>query len=75
MHVVISGIFLCVEDRWFDDLNAIDLPCFLREEKRNRSRPTVGINDRLLPFQVGEFQGFAVKDLGLRCIDLKERAR
>lgn len=73
--VVVAGVLLCVEDGRLDDLDAVDLAGFLREEQRDRAGAAVGVDDGLLALEVREFQRLVVKDFGLLRVDLEEGAR
>ncbi len=74
-HVVVPGIFLRIEDSWFDDFDADDASGLLGEEQGYRSRAAVGVDDRLLTGQVGKFQGLVVEHFRLGGVDLEEGAR
>lgn len=73
--VVVTGILLGVEDGRLDDLDAVDLAGFLREEQRDRTGAAVGIDDSLLALEVRELQRLVVEDLSLLRVDLEEGAR
>ena len=74
-HVVVPGIFLRIEDGRFDDFDTDDASGLLGEEQGYCTRTAVGIDDRFLTGQIGKFESLVVKHLGLRRIDLEERAR
>ena len=73
--VVVARVLLRIEDGGLDDLDAVDLAGFLREEQRDRAGAAVGIDDSLLALEVREFQCLVVEDFGLLRVDLKEGAR
>lgn len=73
--IVVARILLRIEDGGLDDLDAVDLTGFLREEQRDRTGAAVGIDDSLLALEVREFQRLVVEDFGLLRVDLEEGAR
>ena len=73
--VVVAGVLLRIEDGGLDDLDAVDLAGFLREEQRDCASAAVGVDDGLLALEVREFQRLVVKDFGLLRVDLEEGAR
>lgn len=73
--IVVARILLRVEDGGLDDLDAVDLAGFLREEQRDRAGATVGVDDGLLALEVRELQRLVVEDFGLLRVDLEEGAR
>lgn len=74
-HVIVTRVFLGIEDSWFHDFDADDTSSLLREEQRYGSRATVGIDDRFLTGQVSKFERLVVKHFRLRGVDLEERPR
>ena len=73
--VVVTRVLLRIEDGRFDDLDAVDLAGFLREEQRDRAGAAVGVDDGLLTLEVRELQRLVVEDLSLLRVDLEEGAR
>lgn len=73
--IVVARVLLRVEDGGLDDLDAVDLTGFLREEQRDRAGAAVGVDDGLLALKVREFQRLVVEDFGLLRVDLEEGAR
>ena len=73
--VVVARVLLRIEDGGLDDLDAVDLAGFLREEQRDRAGAAVGVDDGLLTLEVREFQRLVVEDFGLLRVDLEEGAR
>ena len=73
--VVVARVLLRIEDGGLDDLDAVDLAGFLREEQRDRAGATVGVDDGLLALEVRELQRLVVEDFGLLRVDLEEGAR
>lgn len=72
--VVVARVLLRVEDGGLDDLDAVDLAGFLREEQRDRTGAAVGIDDSLLALEVRELQRLVVEYLSLLRVDLEEGA-
>ena len=73
--VVVARVLLRIEDGGLDDLDAVDLAGFLREEQRDRAGAAVGVDDGLLALEIREFQRLVVEDFGLLRVDLEEGAR
>lgn len=73
--VVVARVLLRIEDGGLDDLDAVDLAGFLREEQRDRAGATVGVDDGLLALEVRELQRLVVEGFGLLRVDLEEGAR
>ena len=73
--VIVARVLLRIEDGGLDDLDAVDLAGFLREEQRDRAGAAVGVDDGLLALEVRELQRLVVEDFGLLRVDLEEGAR
>lgn len=73
--VVVARVLLRIEDGGLDDLDAVDLAGFLREEQRDRAGAAVGVDDGLLALEVRELQRLVVEDFGLLRVDLEEGTR
>ncbi len=73
--IVVARILLRVEDGGLDDLDAVDLTGFLREEQRDRAGAAVGIDDSLLALDVRELQRLVLDYLSMLSFDLKVGAR
>ena len=64
-HIVVPGILLGVLYGGLHDFYADDLSSFLGQKQGDGAGAAVGVNDSLLPLEVGIFQRFVVEDFRL----------